>query len=676
MAISRTQAASANSTSVSITTPTKGDLILVFAYRAASAIPPTVATGYNTIVSGGANTNSEIVGWKIAAGTETTSGTWTNASSVECLVYRGVNQALPIGASIDNGGSSATLSYTGITLQVTDGTSWVVGFAGNRTSLVNTAPTGMTSETHQTTVIASDTNAGATSWSTQTVAGNSNTGWRTVVIEIVAPNAGTPQTLVQFRHAGVCGGGPSTGDSGNAFKFVLPNPTLAGNCLVLTLCYAFNAARTISITDNKSNTWPSPSVTTTDAGNVITTGIWVLPNAATGTQTLTITFDATINDVYIEAAEFYNIATSSAVNGTHSNNADAGPAVTAGSFTPTSNNGNGGNLIYSFHACVSGVGLGPSNVTLGMRGGPAFTVLGADYNLCCLSQTSLQTTAAAINPTAIVDIPLVDTFNCVAVALKVDATKGTAATGMRIVRHVVVRADTSGNSNATASPITFGFPSSGNLLVGVLDVTAVGNAFSSASDSNSNTWSVVSTSATSVPQPFYAGNATSGIELLVTLNWTSAGATSEFHFYDIAGAATSPFDVEADFTDTGAAVTGAISGYPTITPTTSGGIVVAALNLGTGPCSAVGTTGGTFDNTVYTNESDASSFNNGDAWQHVNNAPASAISFKWTLAASTTPGSVAVAFKAAPAVSDTIEWRGCYPPARGRDDGNIGYNLG
>lgn len=26
--------------------------------------------------------------------------------------------------------------------------------------------------------------------------------------------------------------------------------------------------------------------------------------------------------------------------------------------------------------------------------------------------------------------------------------------------------------------------------------------------------------------------------------------------------------------------------------------------------------------------------------------------------------------------SDTTEWRGCYPPARGRDDGNIGYNLG
>ena len=96
-------------------------------------------------------------------------------------------------------------------------------------------------------------------------------------------------TLVQ--HTASTTSPSNKGAGGNLFRFTLPNPVLAGNCLVFGISYQWDAARTIAITDNNGNTWPtSPAVTVTDGANVIT-AIFVLPNANAGATRTTVTFD-------------------------------------------------------------------------------------------------------------------------------------------------------------------------------------------------------------------------------------------------------------------------------------------------------------------------------------------------------------------------------------------------
>ena len=446
--------------------------------------------------------------------------------------------------------------------------------------------------------------------------------------------------------------GAETG--GNTFKYSLPNKSLANNCLVFALSYAFNAARTVTITDDQSNSWPTtPTVTVTDAGNVITTSLFVLPNAAANTQKIQVVFDASTLYVQGEISEFYNVATSSPANGTTSNNASVDPTVTAGSFTPGNNNANGGNLIYNYAVNFNGSGiLGPNATPTSIVAGTNFHLEATDYNLAIAVQTWVQATSAAVNPTLTFNgLNNGNTFNSVAVALKA-ATAGTApGTGIRIVHEMTANP---WGPQGEALPWTFGFPTSGNLIVGLMDVVRSGsaNVWSATSD-GTNTWTHVALGATNgdfVPQCWYAANATSSFTMKITLTVAGTpGPNIEWHFYDIAGAATSPFDVEADAADTGAGVTGNITGAPSITPSTANGLVLACLVLGTGPTQTIQTTGGIFDNVPYTGESDGSTINNGDGWQHVFNTNTSAISFAWNLVNTSSWGATAVAFKAAPA---------------------------
>ena len=126
--IKQVQQASAASTSVAITSTLANDLIVTFAYRSSSATPPTLATGFTQIDTVAQSTTSFISGYKVSAGGDTTSGTWTSATHVACIVLRGAQKGTPIGANGHSNGSSVSLSYPALTLQVQNGTSWVVGF--------------------------------------------------------------------------------------------------------------------------------------------------------------------------------------------------------------------------------------------------------------------------------------------------------------------------------------------------------------------------------------------------------------------------------------------------------------------------------------------------------------------------------------------------------------------
>lgn len=171
-----------------------GDLLVTFAYRDGSATAPTLAAGWTSIQSGGANTNSAIAAYKFATSTTDGSDTWTNATEVVAVIYRGTSPLLPIGNSVQNGAASTVIDYPADTLASVAGTSWVVGFAGHRSTNVSitTPPTGMTNlaggNGAAASAAAADTNAPVSSWSDQTVnVGGTSSGWRSMVIEILAP---------------------------------------------------------------------------------------------------------------------------------------------------------------------------------------------------------------------------------------------------------------------------------------------------------------------------------------------------------------------------------------------------------------------------------------------------------------------------------------------------------
>lgn len=191
MAITRIGSAT-GTTSCTLPTHQAGDLIIIFAFRDGSTTAPSLPANYWNITNNGANTCSMRVGYRIAPSAGTSSGTWTNATSVIGVVYRGAR----VGSFAVGGAASTTVNYPARTLLYSNNTSWVVGAAGHRSidTNVQNAPSGMTnvnSVLDATDELAvHDTNGTVSSWSSTNVSvGGTSSGWRSCVVELV--DAGT-----------------------------------------------------------------------------------------------------------------------------------------------------------------------------------------------------------------------------------------------------------------------------------------------------------------------------------------------------------------------------------------------------------------------------------------------------------------------------------------------------
>ena len=456
-------------------------------------------------------------------------------------------------------------------------------------------------------------------------------------------NAPTP-TLAQ--HVG-SSSNDNNGIRGNAFKFTLPNPVGSGNCLVLGISYAWAAGRTVSIADSTGNTWPSsPAVTTTDGATLISS-IFVLPNANSGLTTITVTFDAPLKPFQYTVSEFYNVATASPVNGTSNSHSTAAPNVAAGSFTPGNNDANGGNLVWSYFIDQTNIGAHTASAVVSTG---SATLLDANitWTIPSASQSFVQTTAGAINPGVTVTQGTNDTFNALAVALQA-ANAGTppAATGIRIVRVLHL-----GITAPLGNGATFQVPTSGNLIVlsaweqNLTNITSV-------TDSNGNTYTKRAFN-DSCPSFWYAGNATPGATLTLTVANANYTGDLTIQVFDIMGADPSPFDGIAG-TNQSADTNGAnLSNTPSITPVSAPGLTLASLSLGQGPSSGLGTgspTGAVFDYVYYTGETDFDLMDNADGRAHFYNSDLSTENWNWIVAngaQTTTYSATAVHFKSAP----------------------------
>jgi hypothetical protein len=352
-----------------------------------------------------------------------------------------------------------------------------------------------------------------------------------------------------------------TSDTGNNFKFFLPNAVGAGNCLVLAITYPNGVTPTI--TDNNSNTWPTSPAATANAGsgNCISS-IFVLPNANAGVTRINVAFGSSVSPMQYTITEWNNVATTNPVNGNHGAAAVAGASLATGSFTPGNNNANGGNLIFAYYAISNTFSSGhPTNWVPG----GSFTLLDGDIAWVTTqgfphaSQFFIQTTAATINPgiTATGDT---ETYNCVAVAL----AAATAGTPIPAGIHVNKIIHFSGSNIPTSWNLLT--PATGNLRV-ISSTTRGGSA--AITDNESGSWSKVGTSACVL----YSANKAANPGLAITVTGFG-GQNSSIRFWDIQGAAAAPFDTFAESSSVFSGMT-VIDNAPNITPSTANGLVIA-----------------------------------------------------------------------------------------------------
>lgn len=194
MAISYVGGASGTN-SATLPTFQSGDIAIVFAFRDGVATAPSLPTGWTNIANAAANTCAFRAGWRRLINSDTTTGTWTNATTTMVQVYRGCEPFItPIGGGATGSGTVNTaVPMTTFTMTRGNGTSWVAGFVGHRSTDTDlgTAWTGMTSRLNPADATdeggGQDTNGGVASWSTVTRnIGGTASGWYTRTIEILA----------------------------------------------------------------------------------------------------------------------------------------------------------------------------------------------------------------------------------------------------------------------------------------------------------------------------------------------------------------------------------------------------------------------------------------------------------------------------------------------------------
>jgi hypothetical protein len=462
----------------------------------------------------------------------------------------------------------------------------------------------------------------------------------------IAGGGGTPPLPALVQHLSSTSNPPLDTRVGNDFRFTLPNPVVAGNCLVLGISYRWSATRTVRVSDGNGNLWPtSPAATTTDGVDLISS-IFVLPGARPGTTTFTVSFDADVIAFQYTVSEFDNLDPVSPVSGSSAGQTTA-PALAIPAFTPANNDAAGGNLVWSYFMDHEFV---PSRGVSNFAPGAGFALLDADIGwtnigLAHASQFFLQRTSAAVAPSMIATgAPANEGFNGVAVALKVAAAGGPPAAGIRIekIAHFT--------NPVPPKNWNFQFPTVGNLIVGVvcqselIDITSV-------TDSKGNVYAKVGPSLDE-PQFWYARNATPDPDLRIVVHSAGTPVNASFLWYDISGADPLPLDGQADLSGAGIdSGKSSIVDAPVMTPA-SAGLTLAAISFGTGPATGL-TTGAPplaiFDYVSYAREIDMDRMDNADGRAHFYNGDLSTEHYNWILnhTIGTTASATAVHFKAA-----------------------------
>jgi hypothetical protein len=450
------------------------------------------------------------------------------------------------------------------------------------------------------------------------------------------------------------------GFTGNPFHISFPNTTLVGNLLIMEVSADFVTGRTITIADDASggsNTWTlAKSVNTPSGTGGTITSIYYVPNSKPCKQ-ITITFDKAVFDGHFSLAEFYNVAMSSPVRTTNGSSTGT-TTISSGAVVPTA-----GDLIYMCMIDSAGQNANRNVTQITKSTGFTFMTCGIQWGYC--TQYQISTGSVSVNPTIAVG-GSGDTFNCITVVfIPATTSSGTAppSSGIRVlgIQHELM--------SAGANPTTFmRWPTRGNLLVLSTTFQPSAQNVSAVTTSPALTW-------TKAPDPsgtgaygqyWYAANVTTATDTMTITPTLPSGYFLSFIMYDIIGAQTSPYDSVAGIPQSQTTIstsqgTHSFTGFPTITPSTANGLIIAQATNGTGPTTSLdspnATSSGaaTFVTTTYGGQTDVDVMDNSDGNGFYYNPTANvAVPFNWTntYQANITPtsdgiNSSAIAFKAA-----------------------------
>lgn len=248
-----------------------GDYISLFIFRdGVQTIPTPPTDGKWSLITTTASTalTAYIRAYMIAESSSETSGTWTNATGIAAVVYRGMEAFGSWGANNNSTGEPSYLAATINGALVTDGTSWYSAAVGHRsTNGTLPAPTGMTNRVQvagaTNDVAMHDTNGGITTWAangggTAPVTGETASGWSTIVYEMLkefSTGLNRPAIVAQRTYQAATGNMPlhAVGDMILVFAFngstaTLPTvPTAGGTVPTFTQIQAPAAANTCAM---------------------------------------------------------------------------------------------------------------------------------------------------------------------------------------------------------------------------------------------------------------------------------------------------------------------------------------------------------------------------------------------------------------------------------------------
>lgn len=444
----------------------------------------------------------------------------------------------------------------------------------------------------------------------------------------VAAGPATPQ----LQQAFISSSNPNGvgGDTGHAFQQTLGAPVGAGNAIIFVASYP--TGTTASISDNNGNTWGA-AAKSVDAGvGGFILSVWVIFSANAGLTTFTLNVGATsIQPVSYAIYEFNNL---SSVDVTAGATLQSGTTLAPGSMTTTANH----DLIFAVYHPAANISGNPTS----WAAGSGLTLMEADIGWTSnqgypkATQTGVQSTAGAINPTITINGDATDVFNCVAVAIKTVAT-GTAYTGMRALKWIEYC-----NNNLTTTTWKLQTPALGNQAA-LLSTFSSGN-ITSCADSDSNSYTLANFTGNSVVCFFTQGGLTPDATRTVTLTFPSTSVPNGFVFVflDIVGAQVSQPGALAGVgltLDNGTTFANA----PNFTPQSAAGSLIVYLmqnqgtGAGAGPTTGITSpSGAVWMGTTYTGHTGGSQFDFGDGWGLLtNNTSTSTQNVTWSLVAIT-----------------------------------------
>ena len=322
--------------------------------------------------------------------------------------------------------------------------------------------------------------------------------------------------------------------------------------------------------------------------------------------------------------------------------------INPGSFTPlTNNNAKGGHVIWSYTALSSPAEGNPTS----WKPASGFALLDGDIawinkqGFPHASQWYTQTQQAAVTPSITSTGDTADTFNSASVSLMAASAGGATPSGIHINKII----HQSWIALSSGTTLNLQLPTTGNLRVLAFPAGQNNIDITSITDSDGSAWTLKQTGGDSA-QIWYAANRPANPGLIVSFHTSGTSPTNSARFFDVKGAAASPFDVAAGTDLTPCSSQTTIANQPTITTTGANELVIATMGIGDGPGLAMASgapTGAVWDLVTYAGENDTDLMENADALAHVYTTTATTEHWNWTITSNgdNSCSAEAVAFK-------------------------------